>query len=220
MKDLYSKGFLKSLVSKRIVPLSEQVGEVAIDLLLTDELIKSIPILGPALRLIEAGNDIRAYAFAKKVSMFLFELDTLSIEQREKFVAQTESSVSKSQELGKAILFTLDALSSADAAKYLGRSFKLYIGGSLTKESFDIYSHLVSNLTPHVIQHLHYAYQNAWSSGFSGDSMYYLASLGLIDMNVVPKHDGNNIKFMQHPSCNEFGRLFYKRVILGESLPT
>ena len=76
MSDMYKDGFFRSLLSNHIVPLTEQVGEVAIDMVLTNENVKSIPLLGSAVASIRLGNDIRAYFFTKKIAMFLNELDS------------------------------------------------------------------------------------------------------------------------------------------------
>ncbi|EPZ2383025.1 hypothetical protein ACXLPV_004825 [Vibrio parahaemolyticus] len=216
MKKLYKVGFYRSLLSKSVVPLSEQFGEVALDTLITNETLKSIPILGQVVKLIQAGNDIRAYMFGKKVLNFLLELDSIPIEEKRKFIADLDNRESFGEKLGETLLFSLESANNADVAIYLGRAFGLLIKGEISEFTFENYQHVILSLNPFIVQQLHFGYQFNNVAGFSGNTMYYLANMGLIDMKIKPKNIAGEVEFEQMPSGNKFGQTFYCHILASE----
>ena len=63
--------------SSNTTDLADKIGEVALDSLLSDGLLKDIPVIGTALSLFKAGNDVAAYFFAKKILAFMSEIETI-----------------------------------------------------------------------------------------------------------------------------------------------
>lgn len=216
MKNTPQDRVFKSLLCNRISEFADKVGEVVIDSFLVDSFVKDIPLVGTTLSLLNAGNDVQAYLFTKRVAQFLLEIESTRIEEREKFINDCQTSKSKKQKLGESILIVLDSARSSDSATQLGRAFALMMQGKIPEPTFYMYSHIISNLTPHLTQQLKYAYQHDGISGFSGDSMHYLNSLGLVDMKLKLQQVNGTAELHAWPETNKFGKDFYLNILQSE----
>ncbi|HEY5995353.1 MAG TPA: hypothetical protein VIU46_12235, partial [Gallionellaceae bacterium] len=144
--------------SSNTADLVSNLGEVALDSFLTDGVLKDIPVIGTALTLHKAGNDIAAYFFAKKVLAFMTEIDKIPQDKRNKFV-QDHLSSDDSDDVGETTLMLIDKIDHPLMAKLLGRAFALFVNGKISRETFEIYSYAIKNLNTYLVRQIESFYQ-------------------------------------------------------------
>lgn len=212
MSETPNKKLLSSLLSRNAASIGEKLGEVAIDNAMSASILKDIPIIGTALGLYNAGNDIQAYLFLRKITNFLTEIEKVSYEERCKFLCGLTTK--EKSNLGDTLLLHIDNLTDLNCAKYLGRSFMLLSTNEISLHTFNMYCHIISNLSEHVLEQLKFCYQFSNFIGVCGDSMYFLNSLGIIDINWKVTI-GKETKLTSIPEQNELGQAFYSNVIVA-----
>lgn len=213
MENLPQDRVFKSVMCNRVSDLADKIGETALDSLLMESFVKDIPLVGTALTLLKAGNDIQSYLFTKKIVYFLSEAEKVPFETRQKFANECESDSNRKDKLGESVLVVLDSAKNMDSATYLGRNFALLMSGEISEHTFYTYSHIISSLSPHISQQIIFSYRNEWMSSFSGDSMHFLNSLGLINMAIKPYKINGEVELQFLPETNDFGRSFYKDIL-------
>ncbi|MCU7851501.1 MAG: hypothetical protein KZQ80_04745 [Candidatus Thiodiazotropha sp. (ex Monitilora ramsayi)] len=110
--------------------------EVIADSLIENELIKSIPIVGTALKLISGSLDLRDKIFLSKVQRFILEIESISNEERLKFKQNISSDEELMATVGEASLLVLDKLSDLKKADLLGFYFSCFLGGHLDQYQY------------------------------------------------------------------------------------
>ena len=110
--------------------------EVVADSLIDNELVKSIPVVGTALKLIQGSLDLRDRIFLSKVQRFIEEIETISIDGRMKFREQVLSDKDTMAVTGETALLVLDKLSDLKKAEYLGFYFSCFLCGEIDQYQF------------------------------------------------------------------------------------
>lgn len=149
---------IRSVVkSQHAGDLADKLGEVALDTLLTPSLLRDIPVIGTAISLAKAGNDIAAYFFAKKIALFLHEIEAVSEEERQAFFDQ-HCSDENNETLGETTLLLLDKIDAMILAQCIGRAFRLLMAGAISRRAFDMFVYTIKDLNPYLIQQLKQVY--------------------------------------------------------------
>lgn len=178
------KDLIKSAIkSKHSADLTTKLGEVALDTLLTPGLLREIPVIGTAIGLFKAGNDIAAYFFARKISLFLNEVESVSPEERQAFFEE-KCGEEGADEIGEATLLLLEKADNVVLAKYLGRAFALMLKGTISRYAFDIYAFTIRDLNPYLIQQLTQIYAYEGVSAFDVPAAVQLSNYGLMDITI------------------------------------
>lgn len=201
---------LSSISSNSAKELGDKLGEVALDAILSDGVVKNIPIIGTALTLLKAGNDTHAYFFAKKIIKFLTEIEVIPYDERKSFVEKYHDDEKGFDKVGETLLMIVDSANSIDTATFLGKAMRLYILGELTKYKLDIYVHLISNLNPYLIAQVHQCYKSDFSISVNEDAKLYLISLGLLEGRMSIRQDS---RVSLRPKKTPIGREFYINIL-------
>lgn len=205
----------KSSTSHELV---DKIGETALDmvLVLDDGVIKDIPIIGTAVSLLKAGDNIKAYLFAKKMLTFLQELETLSVVEREEFFKNNVSNAKEEEKLSEALLLSIDSSERVDSCRFLGRTVNLYVAGKINKRYFDLYCIAARRMNDYLIDQLKQFYDKDNAYGVDFHAMHDLASLGLLDIKVKNQFFKETGDMLQSPERNELGKWFYTHIIKSE----
>ena len=110
--------------------------EILIDQYIDNDIVKEIPILGTALKLVKAASDIRDRMFAAKIGRFLSSLDSIPEEKKEKLREKMRSDQEETNKIGEVILFTLERLSDLEKPLIISKIFLAYIDGILDGDDF------------------------------------------------------------------------------------
>jgi hypothetical protein len=215
--SIFSKNLIKSMSkSSTSHELVDKIGETALDMVLDDGVMKDIPIIGTAISLFKAGDNIKAFLFAKKILTFLQELETLSIKEREDFFSKNISSAKEEEKLSETLLLSIDSSERIDSCRFLGRTVRLYIAGEINKRYFDLYCIAAKRMNDYLIVQLKQFYDKDNCYGVEFHAMHDLASLGLLDIKVKNQIIKETGDMLQSSERNELGKWFYSHIIKAE----
>lgn len=122
--------------ANKFLEASLESAEVIADSLIDSEIIKSIPVVGTALKVISGSLDLRDKIFLSKVQRFIQEIESISNDERLKFNQSVTSDKESMASVGEAALLVLDKLSDLKKAELLGFYFSCFLGGLLDQYQF------------------------------------------------------------------------------------
>ncbi len=198
--------------------LLDKLGEVVLDKVLDNELIKDIPIIGTAVTLLKAGDDFRAHVFVKKITCFLKEIEKVSVEEREEFYKKRCETPEKLSELGESTLMALDKIDHPTFAEMYGRAFALMLKNPDHRAGeivFEQHIFAIKNLTPYLLRAMEMVYQSSGSYGYDPNAAQALGYCGLMSSEVRILMISDEPKMMVVNDRIPYGRFFYRRIIKG-----
>jgi hypothetical protein len=195
--------------------LVDKLGEVALDSLLQESALKEIPVIGTAITLYKAGNDVAAYFFAKKIVAFLSEIETISQEKRNEFLDKHCSYEEGIEHIGEVTLMLLEKIDHPSLARLLGRAFRLMINEAISRQTFELYSYIIKDLNSYLIQQIMQFYQYENSRFIDSPAAIQLSNYGLIDIHILQNHSGSTKTMSRSYERTEFGSSFYEHIVKG-----
>ncbi|BAP41283.1 putative uncharacterized protein [Pseudomonas sp. StFLB209] len=199
--------------SERSSELFDKLGEVALDKFLDNDLIKEIPIIGTVISLLKAGDDFRAYAFARKIIGFLQEVETVTVEERDRFFEKHCQTPEQLTELGETTLMALDKVDHPTLAQMYGRAFALMLKDSEAgKLLFEQYSYIIKNMSPYLLRNMGSIYKYSGISTFDTHAAHELCNYGLMEQKIFARVT-NKDEMQRTYMPTEYGRRFYDDII-------
>lgn len=128
--DKYGK-FDESIQGK-LSDINIDLSEGILDSIIESELLKQIPIIKILISILEISDSLRQRSFYKKIYKFLYELDKVSKEEKDKFIKYLESKGDKKRVYDN-ILLILDRFDDETKSTISGKLFK-----SLIERNIDI----------------------------------------------------------------------------------
>lgn len=99
------------------------IGEVMIDAVMEDGLLKDIPILGAIVGAGKCVKNVSDMLFTKKLIAFLFELRATDAKKREEAIAKWESDSKYRMRIGETLLNMINRCDDTQKAKWLSKLF-------------------------------------------------------------------------------------------------
>jgi hypothetical protein len=134
--DSLDKSLLDSLGNSQIIDSAVDAAEQALDTLLSDGIIKDIPVLGHAVKLWRGTIEIRSYLFARKLLRFLAPLNKISQEDREKFLTSLDTDPKQRKRVGEHLLLLIERMDDLEKPDILARAFCAYVAGTIDYDTF------------------------------------------------------------------------------------
>lgn len=122
--------------TNKFLEASLEGAEVIIDSLIESEIIKSIPLVGTALKVISGTRDLRDKIFVSKVQRFVLEVEKLSKEEIFEFNESIISDEEMMRNVGEAALLVLDKISDLKKAELLGFYYSCFLCGHLDEYQY------------------------------------------------------------------------------------
>ena len=122
--------------TNKFLEASLEGAEVIADSLIENELIKSIPVVGTALKVISGSLDLRNKIFLSKIQRFIQEIESITKEEKLKFNKSIITDEELMTSVGEATLLVLDKLSDLKKADLLGFYFSCFLSGHLDQHQF------------------------------------------------------------------------------------
>ena len=119
---------IQSIGSSGIIDLSVDLAEVGLDQLLSDGIIRDVPIFGTLVKLRSTIGIVRDLLFAKKVAKFLMGVAKIDTDERRKFIDDIKSR-NEDKRLGETLILLLDRLDDYEKPEILARMFQAYVKG-------------------------------------------------------------------------------------------
>jgi len=117
--------------------------EVALDSVMSEGVLKELPIVGSIVNLIHAGGKVSEELFIRKLLRFLQELKEVPIAERRALLRKYPDGSKKQQELGENLLLAIERLDDVNKPELMARIFRAYV-----TEEFDYlaFTHLTRAL--------------------------------------------------------------------------
>ena len=134
---------LDSVSGSEITGLSSSILELALDSLIENEFVKSIPILGSIVQTGKATLAIRDRLFMRKVCRFLFELQDIPQTKRKKFVSSLEDKGER-RRAGETLLSILEQSDRVEKAALIGKFYRAAINEEIKVEEVTHLSFIIN----------------------------------------------------------------------------
>ncbi|SMP38166.1 hypothetical protein SAMN06295888_10173 [Desulfonatronum zhilinae] len=126
-KQSLGRQMMRTIVGDRLVDIISDVAEVSADSMLSDGIIKELPIFGTLVNLKRAGLAIRDEIFIQKLIRFLQGIGQISDKERKYLLEKYPDDSIDQQYLGENLLLTLDRLDNMVKPVILAKFFSAYI---------------------------------------------------------------------------------------------
>lgn len=126
----------KTITDKNFKSLIIDIGEISLDAIFEDGILKDIPILGTIFSATKTTLSIRDRIFTHKLISFMYQLKDVSHSQKKKQIEKIEHDSKYKTKVGEKILFILDKCEDAEKAIYIGKLFQFYLAGKIEYEIF------------------------------------------------------------------------------------
>lgn len=118
--------------------LIEEGGELALDSILPEGIVRDLPIIGPAFSLIKIGKDIHDRVFIEKLKSFTQEIDKNQA-WKEKFCDADECN-----KISKQLLYVVDSCDDDDKLRLIGAAFNNFAKGNIDRIRFFYIVNMIS----------------------------------------------------------------------------
>lgn len=120
----------------KFLEASLETAEALADSLIDNDVVKNIPVVGTALKVVSGTLDMRDKLFVSKVQRFVQEIEHLSLNKKLEFQRSVLTDEESMRRAGEAALLVLDKLSEIKKAKLLGFYFGCFLAGRLDQFQF------------------------------------------------------------------------------------
>ncbi|MGF1760015.1 hypothetical protein L4D76_19175 [Photobacterium sagamiensis] len=179
-----------------------ELGEALIDTKITNDLLSNIPVVGVIVKLSNLGVGLCDYQFIKKLQKFAFQLDSISIDDRDKYFKEISEDPKKQSKVNDNLFLLINAADDIDKPILIGIVFSAYIVGGISYEQFMQFGVAINGLNAHQFSLLKQQKDNLIPS----DVGHTMASFGLVTV-VIPAMMGSAIPEYY---LNKNGALFLK----------
>ncbi len=134
----------KEVIKSELVALSTNLGEVAIDSIISDGIFKDVPVIGTCVSIGKAVNSFSNYRIIKNIIKFINELDTKSNEEIEK-LKEKHFRDNDYPKIGEKIFYVLEKADDDKKIKWLAECFRRFLDGTIDKTQFMRLSSIINN---------------------------------------------------------------------------
>lgn len=124
------KSLVRTMANENLANTLGSISETSLDAMLSNGLLRDIPIIGTMTGMLKVGRDIRNELYLKKICVFLSNIAIASSELRESFSAQFDSEDSRHR-FGEAILLLLERSDDMEKPKIIGKIMRAAIQNSI-----------------------------------------------------------------------------------------
>ena len=104
-----------------IIEASLENSEAIIDVLTDNEILKSIPVVGTAIKVLKGAGEIRDRLFAAKLLTFLKTLENVAPDLKEKIRQKVAENPDESRKVGETVLLLIDRLADLDKTDIIAK---------------------------------------------------------------------------------------------------
>lgn len=119
---------VKSIKIEGLGELAKEYGELGLDLVFGNELVKGIPIISTLVNATKFVGNVRDVLYLKKLLHFFEKIGDTSQEERERFV---EENCKDSKSFEEAVLLILEQADNMNKSTLIGKTFKACIKGMI-----------------------------------------------------------------------------------------
>lgn len=181
--------------------LATNLGEIAIDSVMEDGVLKDIPIIGSVINVIRFGNSLNKHFTIKKIYKFLFQLQDIPIEKRLSKVNEINNSGEYLSSVGEMVMEILDKIESDGKPEMVGKLFAAFIKEEITFQEYLKFSHYIKSVFYYELLSLKNHDENKF---FYGNNDGQLQGFGLTT-NIIDEWGGAKASPGAQGSITELG---------------
>jgi hypothetical protein len=190
---------IQSIKDSELVPVTTDLAEVGLDMLLNEGVLKDIPVIGSFIGLCKAGVSIRDRLLAKKLLSFLQELSKVPRKARKAAIEKLNADVKFQKRVGENLLLLLEKANDVDKPLMLGRAFRAFLEERIDYQMFKNFGFIIDALNMSAIPKLSDIYQKFQSTkdfetNYLTSEVRHLISLGLISDHLTRTTFGADIE--------------------------
>lgn len=126
----------RTLKDSDLHSLTEGVGEVALDSLLKEGVLKDLPIVGMISGLTKTTLNIQDQLFLKKIVRFLTELSDTDSNERNRLITKIDESEEYEIKVGEKLLYIIDKCDDHLSAEYVAKLFRSFLNEETNYSEF------------------------------------------------------------------------------------
>lgn len=119
--------------------------EAVLDLLMNNEVIKEIPILGSSLKIIRGIQSLRDRAYLNKIKIFLEKIGEINDAQKKILITDSKQNEKSRTKFGDAIFTTIEQSDSTVKVEYIAIGFEAYLNGEINESDLRLICHVLNN---------------------------------------------------------------------------
>lgn len=162
--------------------LAVSFGEVGIDAILENGILKDIPILSSILGGINAIGSVRDALFAKKLVSFLSELSDIPVEQRQNMIDLIDNSNDFKVKVGEKLIYIIEKAEDHYTSKIVAIFFAEFLTEKITYDQFLKVSRIINNMF--IGDFLDFASESSVPIDFDSENTFI--NTGLVDVYFEP----------------------------------
>ena len=141
-----SNSLEQTLKDSDLQSVTVDLAETLSDTLLSDGLLKDIPIIGTIVGLTKAAINLNDRLLIKKLIYFISELNDIDPKRREKLISEIDDSETQRIKVGEKLLYIIDKSDDHYTAKYIAVLFKAFLNEEINYSQFLRCSTIVQKL--------------------------------------------------------------------------
>jgi len=126
----------RTLKDSNLHSLTEEVGEVALDSLLKEGVLKDLPIVGLISGLTKTALNIQDQLFLKKIIRFLTELSDTDSNERNRLITKIDESEEFEIKVGEKLLYIIDKCDDHLSSEYVAKLFRSFLNEEIDYSEF------------------------------------------------------------------------------------
>ncbi|HDZ8831878.1 hypothetical protein JD541_21405 [Aeromonas dhakensis] len=177
-----SQSLEDSLKKDNLSDLAVNLGEVGIDAILDNGVLRDIPILSSILAGINAIGSVRDALFTKKLVAFLSELSDIPVEQRRHMIDSIDNSNDFKVKVGEKLIYIIEKAEDHYTSKIIAIFFAEFLAGEITYNQFLKISRIIDNMF--IGDFLEFANKSSQLIDFDSENTFI--NTGLVDVYFEP----------------------------------
>jgi hypothetical protein len=141
-----SKSLESSLKKDNLNNLITGIGEVGLDSIMENGVLRDIPVISTLLSSIKTVGNVRDALFTKKLISFLTELADISIEKRRKMIESIDESEAYQLNVGEKLIYIIERSEDHFTSKIIAIFFGAFINEVITYDQFLRISRIIDNM--------------------------------------------------------------------------
>lgn len=191
-----------------------ELGEAAADFATDNEMVKAVPVVGTAIRILKGRDELRDRALAAKLLKFITEPALLSERVQRKLREGLAEDADTARKIGESLFLVLEHMTDLDKPSLLAKVFVAYIDGEISATDLRRIAHAMdSAFTDDLIalqdweESMHASYGSNWKQPLVGAGFTAITTSG-----------GYGITSVEY-EVTELGRAFHRALWHANHLP-
>ena len=190
-------------MNEKFLELTLDNAEIALDILINNEIIKEIPILGNSLKIIQGIKTMRDRFYIAKIEKFITNIGNFSETQKEKLLLESKFDSNSKTKFSHAIYNTIEQSDSEIKIEILAYVFEGFLNNEITRIELRKICHGInlcfSDLLLDIVEKTHYStteFKEGVNSGFIEERDTSLTYNGNTGINYIHSDIGSKVSHM------------------------